>query len=137
MTILHRRDFLKTTGAIGLAPRLLGGIPRLCSAEDAIKEAAKGAPNAEKLGWRLGVNTYTFQRFPLFEALDKIASLGLKYAEISPGAHFTKDDPTVVSDTMSQEARKTLKKKAGDLGITFVTYSSMDFFKEKIPAGRR
>ncbi len=136
MTLFHRRDFVKTAGAIGLGAGLLGGIPRLCSPEEAVKEAAKGAPNAEKLGWRLGVNTYTFQLFPLFEALDKIASLGLKYAEFSPNVRFSKDDPTIVSDTMSEAARKAIKKKAGDLGIRFVTYSSMDFFKDE-PASRR
>jgi sugar phosphate isomerase/epimerase len=131
MAILHRRDFLKTSGVIGLGAGLLGRFPVLCSAEDAVKEAAKGAPNAEKLGWRLGANTYTFRLFPLFEALDKIASLGLKYVEIGPGTRFTKDDPTVVSETMSAETRKTLKKKAGDLGIKFVTYSAKGIFKDE------
>ena len=36
---------------------------------------------AEKAGWKLGTQTYTFNRFTFFEALDKAASVGLKYAE--------------------------------------------------------
>jgi sugar phosphate isomerase/epimerase len=131
MALLPRREFLKTSGAVGLSAGLLGRFPLPCSAEDAVKEAAKGAPNAEKLGWRLGVNTYTFRLFTLFEALDKIASLGLKYAEIGPGTPFSKDDPTVVGETMSAAAKKTLKKKAGDLGIQLVTYSAMGIFKDE------
>jgi sugar phosphate isomerase/epimerase len=123
-----RRQFLKTAGALGAGLSLCGkGLP-LPAADRLL---ANGAPNAEKLGWHLGVNTYTFQLFPLFEALDKIASLGLKYVEFSPGARFSKTDETIVSDTMPQAARKALKKKAADLGLQFVTYSSMDFFKDR------
>jgi len=123
-----RRQFLKTTGALGVGLSLWGkGLPLLAAGEP----LAKGAPNAEKLGWRLGANTYTFQLFPLFEALDKIASLGLKYVEFCPGVRFSKSDATLVSDTMPQAARKVLKKKAADLGLQFVTYSSMDFFKDQ------
>jgi sugar phosphate isomerase/epimerase len=129
MALFHRRDFLKTTGAIGLGAGLLGRIPALCSADDAIKEAAKGAPHAEKLGWLLGVNTYTFNKFSVFEALEKIAALGLKYAEIGPG-RLSQGDPTPVSEVMPEDARKKLQQKAGDLGIKIITYSSWDTFKD-------
>jgi sugar phosphate isomerase/epimerase len=129
MAFFHRRDFLKTTGAIGLGAGLLGRVPLLCSADDAVKEAAKGAPNAEKLGWLLSVNTYTFNRFTVFEGLEKIAALGLKYAEIGPG-RLSKDDAAVVSEVMPEAARKTLQKKAGDLGVKIITYSSWDTFKD-------
>jgi hypothetical protein len=40
---------------------------------------------AEKLGWQLGVQTYSFNRFTFFEAIDKAASVGLKYAETIRG----------------------------------------------------
>ncbi len=129
MAIFHRRDFLKTTGAIGLGAGLLGCIPKLCSADDAVKEAAKGAPNAEKLGWRLGMNIYTLNKFPVFDALEKIASLGLNWVELGPG-RLSKDDDTQVSEVMPVEARKKLQKKADDLGLKFVTYSSWDTFKD-------
>ena len=131
---MDRRLFLKHAGAAGAGLGLLGCGRSLFAAEGTL---AKGAPNAEKLGWRLGGNTYTFQLFPLFEALDKIASLGLKYVEFGPGQRFSKEDSTVVSDTMPQAARKVLKKKAADLGLNFVTYSTMDFFKDAMPAARR
>ena len=79
---MDRRRFFKHTGAVGAGLGLLGCGQSLFAAESKL---ADGAPNAEKLGWRLGVNTYTFELFPLFEALDKIAALGLKYAEFGPG----------------------------------------------------
>ena len=44
------------------------------------------AQNPEaKLGWKLGAQAYTFNRFTFFEAIDKIDSCGLKYVEAYPG----------------------------------------------------
>jgi len=37
---------------------------------------------AEKAGWRLGVQSYTFHKFSLKEAIDKTHDLGLKYVEV-------------------------------------------------------
>ena len=38
---------------------------------------------ADKLGWQLGIHSYTFLKFPIFDAIDKTASLGLKFMSIS------------------------------------------------------
>jgi len=37
------------------------------------------------LGWELGVQTWSFNRFTLAEALDKVDSLGVKYIQAYPG----------------------------------------------------
>jgi sugar phosphate isomerase/epimerase len=42
-----------------------------------------GATSADKLGWQLAVHSYTFQKFPIAEAIDKTAALGVKYMSIS------------------------------------------------------
>src|SRR6266702_4706440 len=41
--------------------------------------------SAGKLGWQLAVHSYTFQKFSIFEAIDKTAALGLHYMSISGG----------------------------------------------------
>jgi sugar phosphate isomerase/epimerase len=116
---IHRRHFLKTTGTIGLGIALMG------------KEAAKlwaadvgaGAPNAEKLGWRLGTQAWSFKNFSLFEAIDKTVSLGLKYIEAFPNQQLSKDrTELMVNETLPADARKDLKKKLGDCGIKLVNY---------------
>lgn len=38
---------------------------------------------AEKLGWQLAIHSYTFQKFSIFDAIDKSAALGVKYMSIS------------------------------------------------------
>jgi len=40
---------------------------------------------AEKAGWRLGIQAYTFHKFSLKEAIDKAHDLGLKYIEVYYG----------------------------------------------------
>jgi sugar phosphate isomerase/epimerase len=39
--------------------------------------------SADKLGWQLAVHSYTFQKFSIFDAIDKTAALGVKYMSIS------------------------------------------------------
>ncbi len=58
----------------------------------------KGAPSAEKLGWKLGCQAYTFNRFTFFEAIDKVKALGLHYIEAYPGQTLSKDHGDVKFD---------------------------------------
>jgi hypothetical protein len=39
----------------------------------------------ETLGWQLGAQAYTFNRFTFFEAIDKIKTCDLNYVEAYPG----------------------------------------------------
>ena len=40
---------------------------------------------ADQLGWQLAIHSYTFQKFTIFDAIDKTAALGVKYMSISGG----------------------------------------------------
>lgn len=77
---------------------------------------------AEKLGWRLGVQTYTFRSFTLFEAIDKAKALGLKYIEMYPGQKMRVDSEVRVDHSMRKEDRDLLKQKLRDAGIKVVNY---------------
>lgn len=39
----------------------------------------------EKLGWKIGVQSYSFRKGTLFQAVDKVQQLGLHYIEVYPG----------------------------------------------------
>ena len=58
----------------------------------AAEPTAKTVDPAESLGWQLAVHSYTFQKFTLFEAIDKTHSLGLKYMSISGGFTYVASD---------------------------------------------
>ncbi len=84
---------------------------------------AQGAPNAEKLGWRLGCQAYSFNHFTFFEAVDKTASLGLKYIEAYPGQKLSPEHPELVFDhNMSDDTMKMVKTKLEAAGVKLVNY---------------
>lgn len=84
---------------------------------------AQGAPNAEKLGWRLGCQAYSFNRFTFFEAVDKTASLGLKYIEAYPGQKLSPEHPELIFDhNMSEDTMKMVKAKLDSAGVKLVNY---------------
>ena len=95
---LDRRDFLKAGAALGAGFGLpgWGGIA-------AAAEKPAGAPHAEKLGWRLGCQAYTFNKYTFFDAVDKTASLGLHYIEAFPGQKVSKEIKTRFDEGLSAE----------------------------------
>jgi sugar phosphate isomerase/epimerase len=118
---MNRRDFLKTTSTVGAG---LGLLPLGCSslAAEEAEESPKGAPNAEKLGWRLGCQAWTFNQFTFFEAVDKTASLGLRNVEAFPGQRISKALSTEVGAEMSAADRKEVLKKLADSGVKMAAF---------------
>ena len=76
---------------------------------------------AEQLGWKLAVHSYTFQKFSIFDAIDKTSSLGVKYMSISgsvnlpgPDGQFTKGPTVNLSEEDSAKLTARLKEKGID-----------------------
>jgi sugar phosphate isomerase/epimerase len=124
---MDRRSFLKTTAVVGFGIGTAGiGGSRLLAAE-----AAKGAPNAEKLGWRLGMQAWTFHEASLSDAIDATASLGLHYIEAIPGQKLGGGLPDAAfGEGMSADARTALKKKLSDSGVKLVNYGVCSLSKD-------
>ena len=56
-----------------------------CSSKLTSNQSAANSSNPEvSLGWKLGAQAYTFNRFSFTEALSKIDSCGLRYVEAYP-----------------------------------------------------
>lgn len=76
---------------------------------------------AEKNGWHLGIQSYSFHMFPLVEALDKTQELGLKYIEIYPGHKLGGKWGDVVFDfNLDNQIQKELKDLAASKGIKII-----------------
>jgi sugar phosphate isomerase/epimerase len=113
---IDRRTFLTAAGAatagLGLAGRDL-----------LAAQLAKGAPNAEKLGWRLGCQAYSFNRFTFHEAIQKTASLGLHYVEMYPGQKLSDSAPEQKTDeTMPDDVRRAVQRGMAKAGVKLVNY---------------
>ncbi len=78
----------------------------------------------EALGWRVGCQLWSFNRFTFMEAIDKTASIGLKYAEAFPGQRLSPDLPEDVKfeHTMSEEHRKLAQQKLKEAGVQLLCY---------------
>jgi sugar phosphate isomerase/epimerase len=71
---------------------------------------------AEKLGFKLSLQCWTFRKLTFFETVDKAAELGIKYLEAFPGEKLKPDGKDVVNSNMSDAACKELQKKLADAG---------------------
>ena len=80
------------------------------------------AAAAEKLGWRLGVQAYSFRQFTFYEAVEKTASLGLKYIEMYPGQRIGKANKGRIGHAMGAATRAEIKKTLAAAGVKVVCY---------------
>jgi sugar phosphate isomerase/epimerase len=125
----HRRSFLQTSASFGVGMSLtaLGMPQRACAWQ------IRGAPNAEKLGWRLGVQAWTFRLFTLFEAIDKTAALGLKYLETFVGQPISKEHLAVkFRADMPTKFRTLVQRKLADSGITLTSHYEVGPYREML-----
>ena len=76
---------------------------------------------AEKLGWKLAMQSYTFHKFSFEEALDKTAELGVKYIEAYPGHKLGgKWGDQTFGYAMDGQIRKEVLELAASKGVRIV-----------------
>lgn len=87
----------------------------------------EGCPNAEKLGWKVGVQYHTFNKHTVFEAIELTRALGLHYIELNLEAKICAESDETIGVGMSQEIKDKLKKKLAENGVRCETaYCWMD-----------
>jgi L-ribulose-5-phosphate 3-epimerase len=118
---LKRRDFLKRSSAIAAGAACVGLGTNLAAAE----KAACSSPKAAALGWLVGVQQYTFRRFNFYEMLDRMSDLGIQHAEACFFLRLDEKRPELkVSEDLSAEVRKELKKRMADHGVSMSAFYS-------------
>jgi sugar phosphate isomerase/epimerase len=125
--LTDRRTFLKVAGVT--AGTGLAGIGGRSMADEPASRG-KGAPNAQKLGWRLGCQAWTFNDVSLYEAIDKTASLGLHFIEAFPNQRVSKGDELRFTQNLPDDARKEVKKRLADSGLKLVNFGVGGHSKE-------
>lgn len=102
------------------------GIALVFAAADLGSEAAAAeerTANAEKLGWHLGVQAFSFYRMTLFETIDHIEALGLHYLEAMPGQALSKENRKVsFSHDAPPEILEEVKAKLKEAGVKLINY---------------
>jgi sugar phosphate isomerase/epimerase len=132
-TEIDRREFMirVSAAAITTSAGILPIVSMTGKASAAASMLVDGAPHAEKLGWRLGCQAWTFNRFTLFEAIDKTAELGLKYIEAYPhGQKLSASNSAKFGPNLSTANRKEVKKYLSDKGVMLVNMGVGPYDKE-------
>ena len=115
----------------------VAGVAGLSGSGLAAAEPREGTGNADRLGWRLGCQAYTFNRFTFFEAVDKVASLGLRIIEAYPGQKLSSEDPDArMDDGMSARARSELRQRLAEAKVRLTSYGVVGLSRD-LAATRR
>ncbi len=98
---------------------------------------ADGAPTAERLGWRLGMQAYTFNRFTFFEAIDKTASLGLRVIESYPGQRLgAEHGDAKMHHDMDPSLHAAVRDKLASAGVALACYGVVDLSSDESESRR-
>ena len=77
---------------------------------------------ADKLGWRIGCQAWTFNKRSLFDTIDQVNALGLHYLEAFPGQMVDKDKDVKMGPDLSSEVKEAIKKKLADANIKLISF---------------
>lgn len=77
---------------------------------------------ADKLGWRVGPQSYSFRKFTFFEAVDKTAAMGMKFIEAFPKQKVSAESDATMDFAMDAATRKAVQDKLGAAGVKLVNY---------------
>jgi len=76
----------------------------------------------EKLGWRLGIEAYTFNKYTLFEAIDKTAQLGLPFMGGLSFQKVSNEIPKDFDPQLTDDELKQVRLKLDSAGVRMLTY---------------
>lgn len=134
----NRREFMIKTVASGTAAAVMASLAQAAEKPAAqpgrkprvtmgvMQEYSKikiSTPNAEKLGWRISIQQYTFRDRSLYEMLDVMVKMGVRNVEPAFFLPLSKEKPDLKSgESLSAENRREMKKRMDDLGIKMPSY---------------
>ena len=87
--------------------------------------SAQNQSPAAQLGWTLAVHSYTFQKFSIFEAIDKTAAIGITHMSISGSVNLPDANGKIIKSSTiglssNDAAAIAARMKAKGLDPTFV-----------------
>jgi sugar phosphate isomerase/epimerase len=85
-------------------------------------------------GWRLGVQTWSFNRFTLFETIDKTRSLGLNWIQAYPGQKISDTLTAGFDQNLSPEQRQQVKDKLAEAGIGIFAFGVTSISRDEAEA---
>lgn len=85
----------------------------------------------EKLGWKFGIEAYTFKNNTLFETIDKTRELGLQYVGGLNVQKVSKHIPKDFDYTLTDDELLEVRNKLIEAGLSMLTYYIFDIPADK------
>jgi type 1 glutamine amidotransferase/sugar phosphate isomerase/epimerase len=99
---------------------VLGDLPAATTPSAYLSPAVRAA---EKLGWRIGIEAYTFHKYTFFEAIEKTAELGLpNIGGLSFMQQVSKDIPKNFDQNLSDDELLQIRMKMESAGVRMPVY---------------
>lgn len=121
-----RADDLLKSGPATMAPAVTP-----MTADEMRAAGDRATKAAEKLGWRLGVQAWTYNRRSFFDTIDVVRSLGLHYIEAYPGQTVDKDKSVKMGPDLSHEVRQEILKRLAAADIKLVNFGVTGLSKDE------
>lgn len=102
-----------------------------------ILRAQRDDSAAEKLGFQLGMQCWTYRSLTTFETLERCRKFGIKYLEMFPGQKLKPDAATAISPAMSDAEIADLLAKAKDCGVKISCFGVSDIPDGSVAAARK
>jgi len=77
---------------------------------------------AEKLGFKLGVQCWTYRMLTTFETIERCQKFGIKYLEVYPGQKMKPDSGASIGPGMSDAEIADLLAKAKECGVKIMSF---------------
>ncbi|MCX6359878.1 MAG: sugar phosphate isomerase/epimerase [Armatimonadetes bacterium] len=115
---------IRTAAALAAATLAVSGIAAQA------QQAGQGAGNQtrrprvgmQKLGWRLACQAWTFNRMTVFETLDTLKGLGVRYVEFFPGQKVSKEQYVAFDHNAPPEIIAAVKAKLQETNVRATAY---------------
>ena len=119
----NRRDFLKCAITAGAGASLVTTSGSWAAEAPAAKPVKLSTPNAEKLGWHIACQLYTFRDRSFYEALTVIGGMGVQCVEACFFLPLSKERPDLKTcEALSPDKRREMRQRLGDLGMRMPNY---------------
>lgn len=102
---------------------ILGDLPAPTIPSERLSPAIRAQ---EKLGWRLGVEAYTFHRVSFFETIERTAKMGLAYVGGLSFQRVSPDIPKNLDPSLTDEEIEKVRLKLDAEGVRLLTYYIQD-----------
>ncbi|MCX7872055.1 MAG: sugar phosphate isomerase/epimerase [Verrucomicrobiae bacterium] len=113
---------IKTIGTVVAAVAVAANVNAVVKISDEYKTG----------GFAIGCQAYTFNRFSVFEAIEKTAEAGGKVIEFFPGQRLSKEEPNVKFDhNASDEVIAKVKEKLAKHNVKAVNYGVVGIPKDE------